>query len=91
MAGGAGRLDVVATPIGNIGDLSPRAVESLKGADLILAEDTRRTATLLSACAISRLVSPSAAIVAMSSMIAFGSRLTSRPRVDGTMQYAQTS
>jgi len=51
---GAGRLDVVATPIGNIGDLSPRAVESLKGADLVLAEDTRHTATLLAACGVSR-------------------------------------
>ena len=54
MAGGAGRLDVVATPIGNIGDLSPRALASLSAADLVLAEDTRRTATLLAACGISR-------------------------------------
>ncbi len=54
MAGGAGRLDVIATPIGNIGDLSPRARESLAAADLVLAEDTRRTATLLAACGISR-------------------------------------
>jgi 16S rRNA (cytidine1402-2'-O)-methyltransferase len=44
----------VATPIGNIGDLSPRATESLRGADLVLAEDTRHTATLLAACGISR-------------------------------------
>ena len=54
MAGGAGRLDVVATPIGNIGDLSPRAIAALKAADLVLAEDTRRTATLLNGCGISR-------------------------------------
>jgi len=54
VAGGAGRLDVVATPIGNIGDLSPRAMESLRAADLVLAEDTRHTATLLAACGISR-------------------------------------
>lgn len=54
MAGGAGRLDVIATPIGNIGDLSPRARASLTAADLVLAEDTRRTATLLGACGISR-------------------------------------
>ncbi len=54
MAGGAGRLDVVATPIGNIADLSPRALESLRGADLVLAEDTRHTASLLSACGIAR-------------------------------------
>jgi 16S rRNA (cytidine1402-2'-O)-methyltransferase len=51
---GAGRLDVIATPIGNIGDLSPRARASLTAADLVLAEDTRRTATLLGACGISR-------------------------------------
>ncbi|MBS0387613.1 MAG: 16S rRNA (cytidine(1402)-2'-O)-methyltransferase [Proteobacteria bacterium] len=54
MAAGAGRLDVIATPIGNIGDLSPRARECLERATLVLAEDTRRTATLLAACGIAR-------------------------------------
>lgn len=43
----AGRLVVVATPIGNLDDLSPRAAAALRDADLVLAEDTRRTATLL--------------------------------------------
>lgn len=45
----AGRLDVVATPIGNLGDLSPRAQEALRQATLIAAEDTRRTIQLLNA------------------------------------------
>ena len=40
-------LHVVATPIGNLGDLSPRAAAALAGADLILAEDTRVTGKLL--------------------------------------------
>ena len=40
-------LVVVATPIGNLGDLSPRAVEALGGADVIVCEDTRRTRKLL--------------------------------------------
>ena len=40
-------LYIVATPIGNLGDLSPRAAETLRDADLILAEDTRVTAKLL--------------------------------------------
>ena len=40
-------LHIVATPIGNLGDLSPRAAATLANADLILAEDTRVTAKLL--------------------------------------------
>jgi 16S rRNA (cytidine1402-2'-O)-methyltransferase len=40
-------LHIVATPIGNLGDLSSRAAETLRNADLILAEDTRVTAKLL--------------------------------------------
>ncbi|MBU6496588.1 MAG: 16S rRNA (cytidine(1402)-2'-O)-methyltransferase [Acidobacteria bacterium] len=44
-----GRLTVVATPIGNLGDLSPRAERVLAEADVILCEDTRHTRGLLSA------------------------------------------
>jgi 16S rRNA (cytidine1402-2'-O)-methyltransferase len=42
-----GRLYVVGTPIGNLADLSERAREALAGADVIAAEDTRRTRGLL--------------------------------------------
>ena len=47
-----GRLVVVATPIGNLGDVSPRAVRTLAEADLVVCEDTRRTRKLLSACGV---------------------------------------
>jgi len=46
-AGGPGTLWLVATPIGNLGDLSPRAVEVLAAAELVCCEDSRRTGRLL--------------------------------------------
>lgn len=48
-----GRLEMVATPIGNLADISARARESLAQADLVAAEDTRRTRQLLNALGIS--------------------------------------
>lgn len=49
----AGCLYVVATPIGNLAEMSQRAIEVLTAADLILAEDTRHSQKLLNAFAIS--------------------------------------
>ena len=40
-------LTVVPTPIGNLGDFTPRAIEAIEAADFVLAEDTRTTGSLL--------------------------------------------
>jgi 16S rRNA (cytidine1402-2'-O)-methyltransferase len=52
-------LKVIATPIGNLGDISPRAMEALQNADMVACEDTRRTGQLFHLLAIKapRLVS----------------------------------
>jgi 16S rRNA (cytidine1402-2'-O)-methyltransferase len=54
VAGNPGRLAVISTPIGNLGDLSPRARDELAAAELVAAEDTRRTGQLLTTLGLSR-------------------------------------
>lgn len=49
-----GKLLLVGTPLGNLADMSPRAVDALKSADLILCEDTRHTRKLLNHFGIDR-------------------------------------
>jgi 16S rRNA (cytidine1402-2'-O)-methyltransferase len=49
----SGRLVLVGTPIGNLGDLAPRARETLQAADLVACEDTRHTGGMLARLGIS--------------------------------------
>ena len=49
-----GRLWIVPTPLGNLGDLSPRAIEVMAAADAVLAEDTRMTGKLLRHAGVSK-------------------------------------
>lgn len=48
----SGKLLICPTPIGNLGDMTPRALEALRGADVVCAEDTRVTGKLLAALGI---------------------------------------
>lgn len=50
----SGRLFLVGTPIGNLGDMTERAKQTLAGVDVVAAEDTRRTGRLLSRFGIKR-------------------------------------
>lgn len=54
MTAGRGALVLIGTPIGNLGDLAPRAVDELGRADAIACEDTRRTGRLLEHAGIAR-------------------------------------
>ena len=49
-----GKLLLVGTPLGNLSDMPPRAIDALKSADLILCEDTRHTRKLLTHFGIDR-------------------------------------
>ncbi len=49
---------LVSTPIGNLGDLTPRARDTLRAADLVLCEDTRHTARLLAAIGVKAKMQP---------------------------------
>ena len=72
---GAGRLSIVATPIGNLEDVTMRALRTLKEATLILAEDTRRTRKLLSHYGISTPMRSLHAHTSPEKIAAFASKL----------------
>ena len=54
VAGAEGVLSMVGTPIGNLGDLTPRAAQAFRDADVICCEDTRVTSKLLAYLGISK-------------------------------------
>ncbi len=70
----AGTLFVISTPIGNLGDLSPRAAEVLRAVDAVAAEDTRRALKLFA-----HLGAPAPALL---SLPAFDER----GRIDGILE-----
>ena len=75
-----GRLDVIATPIGNLADLSARARQSLTEADLIAAEDTRHTLTLLHSIGVSQAARVAARPQRIAARAAGHARSSSRAR-----------
>jgi len=78
---GAGRLSIVATPIGNLEDITLRALSTLRSASLVLAEDTRRTRALLTRHGISARTqalhahTPPATLHGLVELLADGARL----------------
>jgi 16S rRNA (cytidine1402-2'-O)-methyltransferase len=54
MSEGQGKLTLVATPLGNLGDLSPRSADALRGADIWIVEDTRVSSRLASHLGVSK-------------------------------------
>lgn len=76
-----GRLVVVATPIGNLGDVSPRAAEALLHADVVAAEDTRRSRRLLQRL-VERSVEPAAVVPELVSYHEHNEEARTTPLID---------